>query len=507
MKLPQRLKGVLNHANAALKHGGLAFASAFGQWEGWEHNRYRYRPPTRLVSNDADLNFGKREAMTSDARQLCQTFGIAMRIMKQHANYCVGSCTAQAKTSDEAWNEQAEKIFQTYSAMADYSGRHDLRGIARLSVISTLRDGDIFYRLTDSNGFPQLQAIESDCVGNYRGGNMNSDTPEMVGGVKITKEGIPVGYQTNTRGPYNAGNFLVGPLVPAASMIHIFEPSRFDAYRGVTHFHTALNHMRDMKEIVGNEKISVKNLSALAMVIRNSTGAPDQRDIYANGTDAQTGQTEMASTISPGVNLYQFNGDELEMLNSNRPSPAWQGFMQFLIQDIAIGFDLPVEFVWSMAGVTGPGVRMSAKQAERTFKIWIELLERKLLSRYYAYVITWAMENGQLPFNEEWYLHRFARPSMPGIDAGRESDKNIKEREAGLLSAQEICEERGADAFETFEQIAKETAKIQELAKKYGVPVEKIQQVGTKPIDPAKEEEPEETGGKKPEKETEEDEE
>lgn len=495
MNMPKRLKGAINHFGYALKHTGAAFATAFGQWEGWEHNRYRNRPATRLVSGDADLNFGKREQMVSEARALCQTFGIGKRILGQCSNYVVGSCVAQAKTSDEKWNEQAERIFKTYSAMADFSGRHDLRSIAKISVQSFLRDGDIFHRLTDSNGFPQLQAIEADCVGNYRGGNMNFDTPNSIGGVLITNEGIPTGYQTNVRGQYNAGNFTKGPIVPAPAMIHIFDPSRFDAYRGVTHFHAALNHMRDMKEIVGNEKISVKNLSALAMVIRNATGSADPNNLFENGTDAKTGEPVSATQIHPGANLYQFNGDELEMLNSNRPSPAWQGFMQFLIQDIAVGFDLPVEFVWSMSGLTGPGVRMSAKQAERTFKIWIELIERKLLNRYYAYVITWAMENGQLPFNPEWYLFRFARPSMPGIDAGRESDKNIKEREAGLLSAQEICEERGADAFETFEQIARETAYVQKLATQYGVPVEKIQLVGSKPVDPKPEEEPEEKKG------------
>lgn len=498
---------ITKRISTALSYGKLAFdnpvpatemrAQVKGMWEGWEINHKRDRPSKRTVSADADLNFGTREAMMSEARALCQTEAIAARIPQQFANYVVGGCTVQVKTSDEDWNEQAERFFASCAGMADFTGRHDLQTMAKIGIESILRDGDIFFNLTDKNGVPQLQAIEADRVGNYNGGTINVDTPKMIGGVSIDDDGIPIGYQVNQRGAYGAGNFSKGPLVSARSVIHLFSPTRFDAYRGVTHFHSALNHVRDKKEIIAAEKMGVKLESSRGLTIRNSTGTASGEVSFRTGKTNTNGEPITYEQIHPGLISYQVNGDSVEWNKSQRPSPAWQGFIQLLVQEIAIGFDLPVEFVWSMAGMTGPGVRMSAKQAERTFKKWIGLLERKFLNRYYTYVITWGMENGRIPFNPEWYKFRFQRPSMPGIDAGRESDKNIKERQAGLMTGQEICDERGMDIFEVLEQNAREVQAAMAIAKEYGVPFELVMQIGKTTANESEDEEESEQPKKK----------
>jgi hypothetical protein len=61
------------------------------------------------------------------------------------------------------------------------------------------------------------------------------------------------------------------------------------------------------------------------------------------------------------------------------------------------------------------------------------------------------------------------------IDAGRDSAANLNEHRQGILSGQQIAAEQGYDYFTTLEQKAVESAKVSELARKYGVPETAIQ--------------------------------
>lgn len=446
-----------------------------GHWEGYELDRRRGRPAARLVNQDSDLDLGTREKLTSEARSLSQVYGICNRILRLYANYCVGTCKAQFQTEDDEWNDMAESAWMTWCKTPDIHGVHNFQKLVRLAVISELRDGDIFFLKTLLGDFPRLQAIESDRVANTKGGTFNIDEEGITGGILHTKAGTPYAYRVCERSRW--GQFINPRDVPRASILHYFDPMRFDAYRGISIFSSGgLNHGRDMKEIVAAEKVAVKTNSKIALFWKKIMGGASTMggvNLFGDSDGESDGQIN-TQEINDGLIAYGFPSEDLKAHQSDRPSTAWSGFLEFLIHDFAIGTDLPKSFVWSMAGLSGPASRMESQQAKRTFDAKQDAIEGKLLYPALGFVINAEIESGRLPFHPDWWNVRFQRPAHVTIDVGRESTANLAEHARGIISGKELAEERAQDIYEVLTQRAREAQFAKELAEKYDVPIEYV---------------------------------
>lgn len=426
-----------------------AYFAITGQWEGYEINRYRNRPFRRLRSQDADLDLGTREGLMSEARSLAQTFGIVESILSKFANYCVGPCRAQWYTSDRQWNKLAEKNWETSCQLIDYTGTHDMQALARLAVMSYLRDGDIFSIKTVENGFPQLQAIEADRVTNAKNGQVNVDTDNIVGGVILNSRGIPIKYRVCERNRF--GIYVNPEDVPRQKMLHLFSPTRVDAVRFVTAFKTALNHLRDIKETLAAWKTSVKAHSKISFIVKNLLGQPGPGvELFPESDNGGEGAgTAKVEEIGDGIIQYLMRGDDIQTLAAPFPPEQAVNLVMLLIRDISIGVGLPFEFVWNMAGLGGPATRMMSTQAQRTFEAHQNTLERRFLNPTCSWVTSVSMfETKRLPFHPEWYKFKITRPPHTTIDVGRESVANLAEHQRGLMSGRKIAEERGEDIID-----------------------------------------------------------
>jgi capsid protein len=461
--------------------GKLGMWAITGQWEGYERDRRRNRPAARKVGQDDDLNYGIREELLAEARALCQVFGIPNRILRQFANYVVGSCEIQWTTDNSDWNDTAESQFHDASQLIDAGGRHNLRSLARLAVIHAKRDGDIFFREIDEDDFYQLEAIEGDRVGNYRGSAVNVDilypAPGIVvGGVLLDARNRPTAYRINNRDRY--GNFVFAMDSPVSETIHIFDPMRFDAMRGVTAFHAALNRLRDMKETIAAQQGAQKLASKLALIFKSSLGGKrDLPGVNAFGDDTTNNGTEIKTEeVGDLAMQYMFPGDSAEVFKNDMPAQTWINFMDFLIRDISVGVDLPFEMVWNMGGMTGPAVRSGWKQADRTMLNEQSNLETRFLNRVAVRWVTKEMASGRLPFNPQWRQFKFPRPVLPSIDAGRESQADMNEYDSGINTARDLIEDRGFDADEVrVRRKAEAHQKLedaQELADEFSIPID-----------------------------------
>jgi len=323
-----------------------------------------------------------------------------------------------------------------------------------------------------------LQAIEGDRVTNATGGtfNIDDDKKRITGGVLHTSAGTPYAYRVCERDSY--GLFRNPVDVPRESIIHYFDPQRFDAYRGISIFSSGgLNHGRDMKEIVGAEKVAVKTNSKIALFWKKVMGGVSSGsgvNLFGD-SDAESDGTINTQEINDGLIAYGFPGEDLKAHQSDRPSAVWTGFLEFLIHDFAIGTDLPKSFVWSMAGLSGPAARMESAMAQRTFQKKQDALERKFLAPALGYFISNEIDAGRLPFHSEWFKFTFQRPAHVTIDVGRESAANLAEHARGLITGKKICEEQEQDIYEVITQKAREAQWAMREAKRFGVPIEAVQ--------------------------------
>jgi len=451
-----------------------------GEWEGGETSRFFNRPARNLKTDDETLDIGTRELLISEADDICRKFGLPNRILNKFSTYVVGTCQAQWQTPDREWNQVAEELFWNDSQNIDFKGQRNLQGFAMKAVKNELKHCDFFLEKLQVDGGIAIDGVEAVRVGNYNGGSINTDQdrsngrPAIVGGVILDAKNRPRGYRVWERAKY--GMFTNPRDVPRSDIFHVFDGNRCEGYRPVTAFHPVLNRMRSMKETIQAEQTKQNVASKLALLVRNERGGPRASEENPFEETTTAGNAKPVEHIGEGAIKYQFPGDSLEAFFSNSPGDPWFKLTEFLIRDIAIALDLHVETVWNLSGLTGPAVRAVMKGDDRTFQKKQDMIESKFLNPFAAWWVNWKMQNGQLPFNPLWYQFRFERPPLSSIDAGRDTDNNMKELAAGTITESKIAAESGDDPEEIrtvrLKEVDQKFSDAKALAEKYDISIE-----------------------------------
>jgi len=170
--------------------------------------------------------------------------------------------------------------------------------------------------------------------------------------------------------------------------------------------------------------------------------------------------------------------ENLESFQSNRPSPTFTGFLEFLRRDSALGV-LPFEFAADSSKIGGAGVRLVVAKADRRFSFRQLILIQRFLRPVWAYVIGDAIATGEIPAQIGWQKVRWTRPRRVTVDAGRESQQNRADVETGLRTLSEAYAEPGLDFEEQAEVRAQDARLLIDLAEKYKVPLDLLYRPST----------------------------
>ena len=400
-----------------------------------------------------DLNRMSRTALTGKARYLYANDGFTRGAIRDKARYSVGhglrpvpqkGTKAQKKARQEYWKQ--------WCKVADVRGQYDFNKMQQILSISVDRDGDIGLVMVKSpSGFPQVQMVES-----HRIGDPGLDGPVATGegtywfdGLKLDESNRVVAYSVVTQDPFGV---KTKEEIPAANFIHLFDGERADQFRGITALYHAINTLQDKKEIIDFEKKGVKMHSALAAVLKTKSNAlaedwKDSEGASENGGNANGASQSLNLTevLEGGEIKVIGQNDNLELTSSNRPSPAFTGFLEFLLRDVATGLGLPYEFVWDAAKLGGTGSRLILEKAQRTFNERQDLLVQKVLNRLYFWVMSVAVKRGDLEYVEGDWDVKWQRPSEITVDAGRYAAADLADVNAGLMTKAEHYGRRGMD--------------------------------------------------------------
>jgi len=450
-----------------------------------------------------------RFQIIKQARDLAENEPICKSILTKISNYALGKIKYQAMSGDAAWDNEAEAYFMEWALRADLSGRHSFKSLCQLLLIGGYRDGDGGFALVndpDTNEI-RLMSIEADRIGDP---NNTTVTEGYCGGIEFDKAtGRPLLYRIYHRGIQSSA-YTPEADIPADSFIHFFDPMRMDQYRGISAFASSLNTIRDIHEILDAEKMAVKMGSSITGIVKSEMGDPLAGDIFKDVVQDPTGssRTNNIETMEPGTWRYLQPGEDIKTFENNRPSQAFQGFLQMLVRQIALSVNLPYGFVYDLSGLSGPTVRQDSAQAEREFQRVQSLFTDRVLNPIKQKVIARAISNGDLKQIPNWNKGKWQFPAHVTIDVGRESQAAVQEVAAGMRTLADWYGEQGKDADEELEQSAKEAARVNQLAEKYNVKPEDIRMLNPKAMPqqfPAKEEAPVETKKEEPKEDQKED--
>jgi capsid protein len=453
-----------------------------------------YAPKQYGLPSESSTTVRDRIVMMWESRDLVENFPEAREISRKFGNYLTPH-EYSPTTGDRDYNAIVADYFHEWCKTCDVTGRHTFKKLIQLAAEQRPVDGDCGFVIRRVDGELKIQLVPGTRIGNPN--MLGSEPNNYFQGVFTNEFGRPVAYRIFrvTR----EGVYYDPEDIEAQFFCHYFDPFRVDQYRGITDFHAAIRTARMLYEILEAEKVGVRFASQQAALVFSDRGTANPRNLFTPNP-AQTlanGQTQKNEESQIGQIRYFGTADKIEVMPS-RPSAAFEGFVQHLMHEIAIGVGIPEGVLFGTQNYKGPSVRADFAAADRVFTRHQGILQDKVLDPIKNQVIIDAIARDLIPApprrDGETVVQAMKRatrgewrfPAKLTIDIGRESAANLNENRQGAKSLQEIAAEEGTDAFGRLEQIAIEASFVSELAQRYNVPETSIRMVTQQlPANPA----------------------
>lgn len=384
------------------------------------------------------------------SRFLLKNSGFYEEAASDMALYSVGTgIRPQSLAEDEIWRKQAEEYWKDWSRNCDVTGRFSMDEIGNLASRAVDVDGEFFaIRTRDLRGDPKLQALETHRL-SYR-----TDLQKRVfSGIRLSAFGKPLEYFFLRD---DGGEF---PILQY-QLSHIFEPKWISNLRNPPTLQHGFNNLIDVAELLALEKHGVKDLMEVARILKsNRESALDDGDFHI-GTDADGNIPDDGGSGTDPEEVTRVIGGRTVRINENeslagfdmkgRPSPTFQGFLEYLLRDTS-GGAIPYEILRDPSKVGGAVVRLLVAKTDRRVEGRKQMIIRRLYRPTWLYVIGDAIDRGILPPAVGWWKTNWTGQRRITVDAGRDEQQARLDLETGRKSWEQDFSERGLDFDEELE--------------------------------------------------------
>lgn len=441
--------------------GRPAIRDVRAHYEGAHSSPARSILPGVIQNARKDLSRATRRELLRNSRELYKNNPMVKAVCERLITYTVGTgIRPEPATSNPKWNERALYAFNEWAKNADLVSRKSFWELQAVNFRGMIVDGDAFIVPTHGDsGRPRVQLLEGHSIttNTYaRPGALDDD------GVIVNRYGRPIAYVVQE--PNEKGE-IVQRQIPESDIIQIANVERAGQRRGVCLAAAALTTAIDLHDILGLEKGAVKSAGSTKDIIKTENGElPDLNPIAAstrqktsNGTTASVAQ--YYEEVFGGTSRVLRHGDSWENFESKRPSPAWQGFVDFLAELICLSYNLPPSLVRQMK-VGGADTRRDLATMQRVCEGWQAVLAQQY-QRVYEFVIEAEIEDGALagaPF--DWRATDWQFPRAPTVDAGRMSAQDREDVRTGIMTLREACGQYGVSPVAHVKQLDRELEMI-----------------------------------------------
>lgn len=436
-------------------------ATNFNAYEG--ANRYsQQRMMIYSPSLDAqkELTSGSRIELIRKANWLVNNIGLAGRIVEGIARL-VGPLIPQARTADDKWNRKAEQKFEDACGNAafgvDVAGFVNFYQAQNLLVTQMAVGGDLFWqKMLSSNGRGMFRLIPGENVG---GGE---SAKGWVDGVRLSPLGKPEFFRVQ-KSPLSK-DFVE---VSAYDLTQVRRAYRLGYTRAPSWLARAANHMQDISETLGYEKMSAKLGASLAFVIESPEAGNvglGSRIVKQNaGTDKEITVDEMigGSTI-PHIKP----GEKITSFNNLHPNQNLETFFNYLVRDIAYGVGVSPEFLWNITSAGGANTRWVLEDAAVFIREIQDIIIQSFAAPFWRFWIWQEIQAGRLEMpndGEDWWRCDFTPPQRVSVDFGRDGRLMSDLLLRGQISPQRYYALQGLDADKQDEDTIRFAARRKKL--------------------------------------------
>jgi lambda family phage portal protein len=207
-------------------------------------------------------------------------------------------------------------------------------------------------------------------------------------GIEVDRFGRPLAYWIRNRHPGDL-QFLHGETnkierVPAEQIMHLRLVDRWPQTRGEPWLHAVARKLNDMDGYTEAEIVAARAAASYVFTIET----PEPNTPLANEITATAGAaTSKEVVVEAGMGLRLAPGEKWETHSPNRPNPALDAFMRYMLREVAAG-----------AGVSYESLSRDYSQSNYSSSRLALLDDRDL----WKMLQQWFIRNFREPLHREW---------------------------------------------------------------------------------------------------------
>lgn len=391
--------GIFGRALAAISPAWAASrAKSRMQLQAYEAANPSRTHTTKRESRGANTAvFAGGVSLREQARWLDENNDLAIGILDKLEERVVGARGIQIEpqplTRDgkvhEEFAAQLSTLWEKWAESPEVTGNFSLAEAQRLLLRSAVRDGEVFVQLVRGpvKGVEYstpvqfaFEMLESDFIPMNLNGTAEGVTTQQ--GINLNAWGRATGYNVYKNHPQSGLGSMGTKVIPAERMLHLAMRKRLHQTRGISIFAGTLKRLSDIQDYEDSERFAAKLAASVGLWIKRGDAST-----YDDENSAQDESSDYRSfEMSPGMVYDRLKpGEELQMLESNRPNNNMAGFRNGQLRAVAAG------------------VRAGYSSVARDYNGTYSAQRQELVESFEGYAVL-----------QEWFVSRVARPQYRG---------------------------------------------------------------------------------------------
>ena len=470
-----RVVGYFSPANGLQRLGArhaLNRISAHAAHESAAPSRHRKFYQDRLSPNQIVLQGAG--ALMAQARHMERNNDIARGILRTMTNNIVGpngiGIEPQPRRKDGSIHEEYAAALRTahreWRTAPDVTGLHNDAAMQRLVARTWLRDGECFAQeligpvpgLTHASSVPySLEMFEADLV------PMTYDVGDRIRqGVERNAWGKPIAYYSYKGNPLDgtvANTMSPQDLkrIPAERVIHVALRDRIGQVRGISEFASIIGRLEDIKDYEDSERIAAKVAAALTAYVKKTN--PEGYDPSSTNTDEAGNPIPRDLRLTPGMIIDGLQvGEEIGLIDSNRPNPNVVTFRQGQLRAVAAGVGASYSSIARDYNGTYSAQRQELVEQWINYATLTDAFTGLFVRPAWDSFVQAATLSGAVPVPKDVQPGSendalFIAQAMPWIDPMKEATALVELTKAGFTSEVAAIRKSGQNPRDVLEQI------------------------------------------------------
>jgi len=385
--------------------------------------------------------------------------------------------------------QRAQRLWQQWSACADYDGLLDFYGLQAKAWLALKTDGEVLVRLHVSpqrhSGYGatvvplRLQLLEIDWLDIHKNASARAASGgqaghgDIVAGIEYAADGKRVAYWLFNRHPGDMASFkTAGGLgasvrVAAEEIIHLFNPARPGQQAGITALAPVIAAVRDL-QVYEDAEQARKNLETRMGIIGEW-----HEDLIQSGIEIPASARSESGSAAATLHLGELAGGAALALPPGMRNPTFiqpaavPGYVDYVKHRqkiIAAGLGVPYEYMTgdlSEVNFSSSRVRTNLykKDVEREqWTILVPIFCQRVAVRWLQ--LASLVDEGLAALAEGTLTADWTTPRWASVNPQQDVAADIAEIRAGLCSVSEKIRQRGYDPEIVYRELKQDIERL-----------------------------------------------